>query len=117
MRPGRSHEIHQYPDLASFAGNWPKSLLEAVVSKKCLFSYLGVIALVLTCSQRSFSQEPAEKEAKPSTAVKDIDPLALQVLKAATDRIHNAKAYSFQAIVSRENLGTNGQVITQFSAS
>jgi len=45
---------------------------------------------------------------------KDIDPLALQVLKAATDPIRDAKTYSFRALVGTEQLGTNGQVITLF---
>lgn len=85
--------------------------------KKSLVLYFAIVMLALAGGQIVLSQEPATKEAKPSTPVKDIDPLALQVLKAATDRIHNAKAYSFHVIVSRENLGTNGQVITQFSAS
>lgn len=84
---------------------------------KVLFSYFAIAVLMFAGGRISRAQEPAEKEAKPSIPVKDIDPLALQVLKAATDRIHSAKAYSFRAIVSRENLGTNGQVITQFSAS
>src|SRR5439155_14560189 len=48
---------------------------------------------------------------------KDIDPLALQVLKATTDPIRDAKAYSFRALVSREHTGTNVQIITLFNLS
>jgi hypothetical protein len=44
----------------------------------------------------------------------DLDPLALKVLKAVTDPIRDSKAYSFRALVSRERLGTNGQIITSF---
>jgi hypothetical protein len=51
------------------------------------------------------------------TAGKDIDPLALQVLKAATDPIRESHSYSFRVLVSREHLGTNGQVITLFHFS
>jgi hypothetical protein len=51
------------------------------------------------------------------TAAKDIDPLALQVLKAATDPIQGAKDYSFRALVSREYPGSDGQTITLFNLS
>jgi hypothetical protein len=90
---------------------------------KNLLLRIVVAGLVMTASAMSGGQEPKSqpggttnpgaKQAQP----KDIDPLALQVLKAATDRIHNAKAYSFKVAVSRENLGTNGQVITQLNSS
>jgi len=87
------------------------------VKRNTLVSFLIMMALSFSCLA-GFGQEPATKSAKPSAeTAKDVDPLALQVLKAATDRIHNAKAYSFTAVVSREDLGTNGQVITRFSAS
>lgn len=88
------------------------------MKSRYLLSCFTIVVLILTGGATSLGQEPAEKSAKPSAATtKDIDPLALQVLKAATDRIHNAKAYSFHVTISRENLGTNGQVITQFSSS
>src|SRR5436190_5166756 len=52
---------------------------------------------------------------KPTTnSEKDIDPVALNVLKAATEPIKAAKIYSFRALVGQEHLGTNGQVITLF---
>ncbi|HEY1801552.1 MAG TPA: DUF2092 domain-containing protein [Terriglobales bacterium] len=54
---------------------------------------------------------PAQKD---SAKQSDIDPLALKVLKTVTDPIEHAKAYSFRAIVSRETLGSNGQIITLF---
>jgi len=50
-------------------------------------------------------------------AAKDIDPLALRVMKAATDPVKDAKAYSFRALVSHDLLGTNDQIITTFSTS
>jgi hypothetical protein len=43
--------------------------------------------------------------------------LALQVLKAATEPIHEAHSYSFRALVSTEQMGTNGQMITLFNLS
>jgi hypothetical protein len=44
----------------------------------------------------------------------DIDPLSLQVLQQALEPLQQAKAYSFRALVSHEQEGTNGQVITLF---
>ncbi len=47
----------------------------------------------------------------------DIDPLALRVLRAATDSIKNAKNFSFRAVVTKERLGSNDQMITFFHES
>jgi hypothetical protein len=63
----------------------------------------------------SFSWSAAAQSKAPQKATTDIDPLALQVVKAAADPIKNAKAFSFRALVSRDELGTNGQTITVFS--
>jgi len=62
-------------------------------------------ALPLTAQNRSSAQN----------SQKDIDPLALRVLQAATDQIKDAKSYSFRALVSRDYLGTDDQIITLFS--
>jgi hypothetical protein len=45
----------------------------------------------------------------------DIDPLALQVLKATCEPIKKAESFSFHAVVAKESLGTNGQIITLFN--
>jgi hypothetical protein len=50
-----------------------------------------------------------------SKDTKDIDPLALQVVRAAVDPIKDAKCVSFRALVSRDELGSNGQIITTFN--
>lgn len=44
-----------------------------------------------------------------------IDPLALQVLRATCDSLKKADAFSFNAFVSRERLGSNDQIITTFN--
>jgi len=62
----------------------------------------------------SNAQQPGTPK---SPAAKDIDPLALQVLKAATDPLKGAKTFSFRALVSRETLGSNGQIVTLFNFS
>jgi len=69
-----------------------------------------LFCFALLLSALAFGQEK-----KPATTPeKDIDPIALNVLKAATDPIKAAKSYSFRALVGREHLGTNGQIITLF---
>jgi len=64
-------------------------------------------------------ENPSTYREKPSTTADaiDVDPLALKVLKAAMEPIRTAKNYSFQTRVMRENLGTNGQIITYFTTS
>jgi hypothetical protein len=48
---------------------------------------------------------------------KDLDPLALQALKIATEPTKDVKAFSFRILTSRDLVGTNDQIITQFSVS
>ena len=67
------------------------------------------------CGLSSWSQKSPSSE--PGNRAKDIDQLALKVLKAATDPLRAAKALSFRALVSKEDIGTNGQVITLFNLS
>ena len=74
-----------------------------------------VILLFLSCGLQSWSQQAAPPQ--NDNKQPDIDPLALKVLKAATDPLRDAKSYSFRALVSRENMGTSGQVITLFNLS
>lgn len=69
------------------------------------------LLLLLSLPFAGFAQDKPAK----THSLKDIDPLALQVLKAATEPIHEAQAYSFRALVSTEHLGTNGQMITLFN--
>ena len=77
---------------------------------RCL---MFILASVLSVS----AQQKSDSIAQGKTKAKDIDPLALQVLKAATEPIRQAQSYSFRALVSREQTGTNGQVITLFHFS
>src|SRR5689334_18200458 len=65
----------------------------------------------------SFSWSAAGQSKAPQKSTKDIDPLALQIVKAAVGPIKDAKAYSFRALVSRDELGTNDQIITTFNTA
>jgi len=75
--------------------------------------------MLLCGSMLLIAQTPParEKPAKAADQKTDIDPLALKVLKAVTDPIRDAKTYSFRTRQMRENLGTNGQIITYFTNS
>lgn len=69
-----------------------------------------LLFLVSVCALARAQQPDAAKE-------KDIDPLALQVLQKAMEPIHQATSYSFRVLVSHEQLGTNGQVVTLFNTT
>ncbi len=47
---------------------------------------------------------------------KDVDPLAMRVLKAVADPVQQAQTFSFKALVGEEDVASNGQVITSFHA-
>jgi hypothetical protein len=75
------------------------------------------VATILLSTACAHAQLASDASKAKAAAGQDIDPLALQVLKAATDPIRQSQSYSFRALVSREHLGTNGQVITLFNLS
>jgi hypothetical protein len=57
-----------------------------------------------------------EKQPKRGTSVqtKDVDPLALDVLHAVAQPVEKAQSFNFKALVSEEELATNGQIVTLF---
>jgi len=76
--------------------------------------------LPLLCSSLLLVAQTPTREKPTSEASdqqKDIDPLALKVLKAVTNPIRDAKAFSFRTRGIREYLGSNGQMITYFTTS
>jgi|GEM_PF-2456193 len=85
--------------------------------QRCLVAGVLAACCIFSLAQEKKTAENKSKIESQTQKAQKIDPLALQVLKAATDRIHNSRAYSFHAFISRERLGTNGQVITQFNKS
>jgi hypothetical protein len=75
--------------------------------------YAGVLLLLWALAMCSFAQDkPGAKST--SAEPRDVDPLALDVLKAVTQPIEQAQAVSFKALVSEEQLATNGQIVTFF---
>jgi hypothetical protein len=76
--------------------------------------------LLLLCTSLLLVAQTTTREKPDSKATdqqKDIDPLALKVLKAVTDPIRDAKAFSFRTRAIREYLGSNGQIISYFTTS
>ena len=81
--------------------------------RRFLQCMLLLCSLLLLTAQTTMREKPAEVPDQQT----DVDPLALKVLKAVTDPIHNAKAYSFKTRAMREDLGSNGQIITYFTTT
>jgi hypothetical protein len=71
---------------------------------------LVALCMLPVCSS---AQDKSGTKSK-STETKDVDPLALDVLKAVTQPIEQAQAFTFKALVSEEQLATNGQIVTFF---
>jgi hypothetical protein len=67
--------------------------------------------LVLACSLQA--QEKQSSQPKP-TPTKDVDPLALDVLRAVAQPVEQANSFRFKALVSEEELATDGQIVTFF---
>ena len=75
--------------------------------------YAIVLVLLYALSVCSFAQDKPATKSKAAT-VKDVDPLALDVLKAVSQPIEQAQTFTFKALVSEEQLATNGQIVTFF---
>jgi hypothetical protein len=76
--------------------------------------------LILLCSSQLLVAQTGTREkpaSKPTDKQTDIDPLALEVLKAVTDPIRDAKSYSFRTRGMREHLSDNGLIVTYFNTS
>lgn len=77
-----------------------------------------VFLLVLLSASTGFLRPQATRETQPGKSTeRDIDPLALDVLKAVTQPIEQAQAFSFEALVSEEQLASNGQIVTLFHST
>jgi hypothetical protein len=59
---------------------------------------------------------PAQDKMAAGNPAKDVDPLAMRVLKAVADPVQQAQTFSFKALVGEEDLASNGQIITSFHA-
>jgi hypothetical protein len=70
--------------------------------------------LILSLASFMPAQEKQTKPAAKPAVAQDVDPLALDVLRAVVQPLQQAQTFSFKALVSEEDIATNGQVITFF---
>src|SRR6516164_3741632 len=88
------------------------------VLQYCLILLCSSLLLVGQTTTREKPSAPTEKPAANApNQPKDIDPLALKVLKAVSDPIRDAQAFSYRTRATREYVGSNGQIITYFTTS
>jgi hypothetical protein len=74
---------------------------------------LLMFPLLLGFLQAQEKQSTPTKSASAAPA-KDVDPLAMRVLNAVAQPVEQAQAFSFKALVSEEDLATDGQIVTFF---
>jgi hypothetical protein len=84
-----------------------------------MYKFFQFWLVLLSGSLLLFAQTTTREKPASNTAnvQKDIDPLALKVLKAVTDPIKDAKSFSFKTRAIREYVGSNGQIISYFTTS
>jgi hypothetical protein len=75
--------------------------------------YAFVLLALLLLPGNAPAQEKQPKQTK-TAPTKDVDPLALDVLRAVALPIEQAHSFSFKALVSEEELASNGQIVTFF---
>jgi hypothetical protein len=74
-----------------------------------------VLALTLPLLAAPLLAQPTpNKPATPAAVTKDVDPLALDVLRAVAEPVEKAQSFTFKALVGEEELATNGQIVTFF---
>lgn len=75
------------------------------------YALVPLILLLLTGALQTQQKEP---KAAKSQSAKDVDPLALRVLQAVAQPVEQAQTFKLQALVSEEELATDGQIVTFF---
>lgn len=60
------------------------------------------------------AQQKSTQPATPAAVTKDVDPLALDVLRAVAEPVEKAQSFTFKALVGEEELATDGQIVTFF---
>jgi len=73
----------------------------------------AIVLFLIFSSTLLFAQEKQGTQPK-SKETKDVDSLALDVLRVVTQPVEQAQHFSFRALVSEEELATNGQIVTFF---
>jgi hypothetical protein len=73
-------------------------------------AHLLLCVSLIAVPQYAQEKQPATK----ATPAKDIDPLALDVLRAVAQPVEEAQAFNFKALVSEEDSASDGQILTFF---
>jgi hypothetical protein len=74
-------------------------------------AFVGLLLSAFAVSLPAQQKHPTESRAKQA---KDVDSLALDVLRAVTEPVEKAQEFSFKALVSEDEMATNGQLVTFF---
>ena len=74
------------------------------------------LMIILACALCAYAQSPRTGESSPKTKVteKDVDPLALDVLRAVAQPVEQAHSFSFRALISEEEMASDDQIVTFF---
>jgi len=70
--------------------------------------------LMLFCLTHYLPTQAQKPKQTTSIQTKDVDPLALDVLRAVAQPVEQAQGFSFRALISEEELATDGQIVTFF---
>ena len=76
-------------------------------ARLCVLLLLGFLATAIPAQQSEMAG------GQPSPA-KDVDPLAMKVLRAVAEPVQSARNFSFKALISEEVVASNDQILTFF---
>ncbi len=77
-------------------------------------AFVFLLALTVATSLAQEKQATKTGSAETAAATKDVDPLAMDVLRAVAEPVEKAQAFHFKALVSEEEVASNGQIVTMF---
>lgn len=73
--------------------------------------FIALLLSAFTVSALAQKKPTTEPKAKQ---IRDVDSLALDVLRAVAEPVEKAQEFSFKALVSEDEMATNGQLVTFF---
>ena len=73
-----------------------------------------LVPLLLSLLTASLPAQDKQKPQPQQKITKDVDPLALDVLRAVAQPVQQAQTFSFKALVEEEELASNGQIVSFF---
>jgi len=73
-----------------------------------------IIALLLSVFAAAAPAQKKHTTESKANQIKDVDSLALDVLRAVAEPLEKAQEFSFKALVSEDEIATSGQLVTFF---